>query len=93
MKIDKFRQEKKTLGSTIQTIDSLTKLSAPLEVFNLDVDLAAIKGNTKKEERNKAFINRLKNDLHLGETVNIMNDMIQQYFIAQNKQAARTDSK
>jgi carboxyl-terminal processing protease len=93
LKIDKFRQDKKTLGNTIQTIDSLTKLSSPLEVSNLDVDLAAIKGNTNKEERNKSFINRLKNDLHLGETVNIMNDMIQQYFIAQNKQAARSDSK
>ena len=93
LKIDKFRQEKKTLGSTIQTIDSLTKLSAPLEVSNLDVDLAAIKGNTNKEERNKSFINRLKNDLHLGETVNIMNDMIQQYFIAQNKQAGLVEPK
>jgi carboxyl-terminal processing protease len=93
LKIDKFRQEKKTLGATIQTIDSLTKLSAPLEVSNLEVDLAAIKGNTTKEERNKVFVNRLKNDLHLGETVNIMNDMIQQYFIAQNKQAARSDIK
>ena len=60
---------------------------------NLDVDLAAIKGNTNKEERNKLFVNRLKNDIHLGETVNVMNDMIQQYFIAQNKQAARADSK
>jgi carboxyl-terminal processing protease len=93
LKIDKFRQEKKTLGNTIQTIDSLVKLSAPLEISNLEVDLAAIKGVTTKEERNKSFINRLKNDLHLGETVNIMNDMIQQYFIAQNKQSARSDSK
>jgi carboxyl-terminal processing protease len=93
LKVDKFRQEKKTLGSTIQTIDSLIKLSAPLEVSNLEVDLAAIKGVTTKEERNKAFINRLKSDLHLGETVNIMNDMIQQYYIALNKQAGRSEPK
>ena len=93
LKLDKFRQEKKTLGNAIQTIDSLTKLKTPLELSNLEVDLAAIKGNTNKEERNKAFVNRLKNDLHLGETVNVMNDMIQQYFIAQNKQAGRADSK
>jgi carboxyl-terminal processing protease len=93
LKLEKFRQEKKTLGNAIQAIDSLTKLQAPLELSNLDVDLAAIKGNTNKEERNKLFVNRLKNDIHLGETVNVMNDMIQQYFIAQNKQAARADSK
>ena len=46
LKIDKFRQEKKTLGNTIQTIDSLVKLSAPLEVSNLEVDLAALKPPT-----------------------------------------------
>lgn len=93
LKVDKFRQDKKTLGTTIQTIDSLIKLNTPLEVFNLEADLATIKGNTNKEERNKVFISRLKNDVHLGETVNIMNDMIQQYFIAQNKQAGRSNGK
>lgn len=93
LKIDKYRQEKKVLGNTLQAIDSVTKLNTPLEVTNLDVDMTAIKGNTNKEERNKLFITRLKNDLHLGETVNIMSDMIQQHFIAQNKQAAKTESK
>nr|WP_294908198.1 carboxy terminal-processing peptidase [uncultured Lacibacter sp.] len=93
LKVDKFRQDKKTLGTTIQTIDSLIKLQTPLDVYSLDVDLAAIKGNTTKEERNKVFVNRLKTDIHLGETVNIMNDMIRQYFIAQNKQAGRSEGK
>lgn len=93
LKVDKFRQDKKVLGNTIQTIDSLIKLQTPLDVQNLEVDLAAIKGITTKEERNKVFINRLKTDIHLGETVNIMNDMIRQYFIAQNKQSARSEGK
>jgi carboxyl-terminal processing protease len=93
LKIDKYRQEKKVLGNTLQAIDSVTKLATPLEVTNLEVDIATIKGNTNKEERNKLFITRLKNDLHLGETVNIMSDMIQQHFIAQNKQAAKTETK
>ncbi len=92
LNIIKFRQDKKTLSNTIKTIDSLTKLQAPLEVVNLAVDLQRIKGDAGKEERNTAFINRLKNDLHLGETVNVMNDMIQQYFIAQNKQSVRSNN-
>lgn len=92
LNIIKFRQDKKTLSNTIKTIDSLTKLQAPLEVVNLAVDLQRIKGDAGKEERNTAFINRLKNDLHLGETVNVMNDMIQQYFIALNKQSARSNN-
>jgi carboxyl-terminal processing protease len=85
LNITKYRQDKKLLRNTIKTIDSLSKLQTPLEVVNLAVDLQRISGDKNKEERNTAFINRLKNDLHLGETVNVMNDMIQQYYIAQNK--------
>ncbi len=92
LSLTKFRQEKKTLSTTIKTIDSLIKMQTPLSVVNLDVDLQRIKGDAGKEERNTAFVNRLKNDLHLGETVNIMTDMIQQFFIAQNKQSAKSNN-
>lgn len=89
LNITKYRQDKKTLSNTIKTIDSLTRLETPLEVVNLAVDLQKINGDKGKEERNAAFINRLKTDLHLGETVNVMHDMIQQYYIAQNKLSDR----
>ncbi len=89
LNIAKYRQDKKTLSKTIKTIDSLTRMQTPLEVTNLAVDLQKINGDKGKEERNTAFINRLKTDLHLGETVNVMNDMIQQYYIAQNKLSDR----
>lgn len=89
LNITKYRQDKKTLSNTIKTIDSLTKMQVPLEVVSLPVDLQRISGDKGKEERNTAFINRLKTDLHLGETVNVMNDMIQQYYIAQNKLSDR----
>ncbi len=89
LNITKYRQDKKTLSNTIKTIDSLTKMQTPLEVVSLAVDLQRISGDKGKEERNTAFVNRLKTDLHLGETVNVMNDMIQQYYIAQNKLSDR----
>ena len=89
LNITKYRQDKKTLSNTIKTIDSLTRMQTPLEVTSLAVDLQRISGDKGKEERNTAFINRLKTDLHLGETVNVMNDMIQQYYIAQNKLSDR----
>lgn len=89
LNINKYRQERKVLSNTIKTIDSLTRLNTPLDIVSLPVDLQRIKGDAGKEERNTAFINRLKTDLHLGETVNVMNDMIQRYYIAQNKQSAR----
>lgn len=89
LNIVKYRQDSKNLSNVIKTIDTLTKLQTPLTVINLAVDEERIKGDTFKEERNTAFINRLKRDLHLGETVNVMNDMIQQYFIALNNQSQR----
>ena len=92
LSLAKFRQEKKTLNTTIKTIDSLIKMQTPLQVVTLEVDLQRIKGDAGKEERNTAFVNRLKNDLHLGETVNVMTDMIQQFFIAQNKQSAKSNN-
>jgi len=92
LSLTKFRQEKKTLNSTIKTIDSLIKMTTSLQVVNLEVDLQRIKGDAGKQERNTAFVNRLKNDLHLGETVNVMTDMIQQFFIAQNKQSAKSNN-
>ncbi|MFT3844186.1 MAG: carboxy terminal-processing peptidase [Lacibacter sp.] len=92
LNVVKFRQEKKNLSEKIKKIDSLTRLQVPLNVENLVVDMDRIKSDTLKVERNNAFIKRLKNDLHLGETVNIMSDMIQQYFIAQNKQSAKMNN-
>jgi carboxyl-terminal processing protease len=86
LKLDKFRADKKNLANTIRSIDTLTKLTVPLDVVSLNIDLEKMKDDQLKTERNNAFIRRLKNDLHLGETVNVMNDMIQQYYIAANKE-------
>lgn len=92
LNLAKFRQDKKTLNERIKKIDEVSKLKTPLTVESLVVDLDRIKGDSVKIERNTAFINRLKTDLHLGETVNVMSDMIQQYFIAQNKQSAKMNN-
>jgi carboxyl-terminal processing protease len=85
LKLDKYRQQKKIFATTASTIDSLTKLKTPLDINNLVVDIDRIRNDQNKMERNTAYMKRLKNDLHLGEAVNITADMIQQYVIAMNK--------
>ncbi|XVJ65555.1 MAG: carboxy terminal-processing peptidase [Lacibacter sp.] len=85
LKLDKFRQEKQQLNNTIRAIDTLTKLPAELNISNLNADLAAIGEDIQKKERNTAFLRVRKTDLNLGETINIMSDMILQYQLAMNR--------
>lgn len=89
LKLDKFRQEKLALSNTIKAIDTLTKLPFLLNLVNLNVDKAVISQDSLKIERNNFFLRVRKNDLNLGETVSIMNDMIQQHKIAMNKMSAK----
>lgn len=84
LKLDKFRQEKQQLNNTIRAIDTLTKLPAELNISNLNADLVAIGEDVQKKERNTAFLRVRKTDLNLGETINIMSDMILQYQLAMN---------
>ena len=92
LKLDKFRQNKQSLNNTIKAIDTLTKLPAPLNINNLSADMNAINSDSIKKERNNFFMRVRKNDLHLGETVNIINDMILQYQIAMNNKAAKAQN-
>lgn len=92
LRLDKFRQEKQTLSNTIKAIDTLTKLPVALNFVNLNVDMAVISQDSLKKERNDFFMRVRKNDLNLGETVNIMNDMIQQHKIAANKMSAKASN-
>ena len=60
--------------------DKYKDLFEPIETFdvdNLDLDKLQLKtADESKKERNQDFIDRVKKDLHLYETVQIVNDMI-----------------
>lgn len=92
LKLDKFRQEKQQLNNTIRAIDTLTRLPAELNINNLNADLAAIGEDVQKKERNTAFLRVRKTDLNLGETINIMSDMILQYQLAMNRLSDRAQN-
>lgn len=90
LKLDKFRQDKKQLAATMRKMDSLSRLAAPLKMENLLADKPRIEADSFRIERNNTFLRVRRNDLHLGETVHIMGDMIRQSFIAQKEQSGRT---
>lgn len=85
LNIDKFRDEKKKISATVKQLESLNKLPKELEVNALADDVARYANDKDKDERFKAWLKNLRNNLYLDETVNVMNDMINQHNLAANK--------
>lgn len=93
LKLDKFRQDKKQLAAAMRKMDSLTRMPTPLKIENLLADRPRIEADSFRIDRNNNFLRVRRNDLHLGETVHVMSDMIRQYFIAQKEQSGRAIPK
>jgi carboxyl-terminal processing protease len=85
LNIDKFRDSKKKVNATLKQLESLNKLPKELEVSALPQDDGKFVNDKDKEERFKAWLKNLRNDFRLDETVNIMNDMVNQRNLALGK--------
>jgi len=92
LEINQFRNEKAQMSGAIKKIDTLTKLSVPLAINNLSVDLKTIGSDSLKTERNRSFMNIRKNDIYLGETIEVMNDMITEEKMAQANTPVKSDA-
>ena len=86
LKMDIFKSEKKTMAASVKAMDTLLKLPTPLEIANLQEDMNRISKDSLKIERNNQFLKVRKTDIHLGETVNIMNDMIRLSLLARKEE-------
>ena len=78
LNIEKYRDEKKKISATVKQLESLNKLPKELEVAALPDDVNKYANDKDKDERFKAWLKNLRNDLYLDETVNVMNDMVNQ---------------
>lgn len=86
LKMDIYKSEKKAMAASVKAMDTLLKLPTPLELVNLRQDMNRIGKDSMKIERNTQFLKVRKTDIHLGETVNIMNDMIRLSLLARKEQ-------
>ncbi len=77
-----YKKEQKELKSTYLQLDSLFKLSKEMNVKNIEADIPVYSSTKEKTEKNKQFLNRLKADIYLDETVKVMNNMINQTNVA-----------
>ena len=65
-------------------LEELLKLSHKLTVKNIDADNARLTADKEKAEKNKRFLNTLKDDIYVDEAVKVTNKMIVQSNIALN---------
>ncbi len=85
LNLQKFRDEKKKINSTVKQIETLYKLSQELEVESIPGDEEKFATDPDKLTRYKAWKKNLRNDIYLDETINAVNDMIYQQNLALKK--------
>lgn len=84
LNLAKYQAEQKEMKVVYKSLDSLYKLPVELKVKPSETDAAKLAGDKEKTEKNKQFLNRIKNDIYVDETVKVMNNMIRQNNVAVN---------
>lgn len=82
LQIDKFRAERKQVQATYKQMEGILKQPNNLDVSFLPGEEDRFKDDQAKAERSKQWLKNLTTDIHLGETVNVMKDLIGQGSLA-----------
>lgn len=85
LNLQKFIEDKKKVNATVKQIETLYKLSNELDVESLPGDEEKFATDTDKLTRYKAWKKNLRNDIYLDETINAVNDMVNQQNLAIKK--------
>lgn len=78
LELNKYKAQQKEVKDIAAKVRGLTQLKDDLSVVNLSSDLEIINSDSLKKDRNDFWLKYLKKDVYLGETLNVMNDAIQQ---------------
>lgn len=71
----KYRQQIEEANALGKKIEDYEKNTKPLVLTNPAEDMAKINADTVTSKKNEDFMKRLRKDMYLSETVNIINDM------------------
>jgi carboxyl-terminal processing protease len=85
LNLDRYRGEQKEFRSTMKQIDTLSKLTAGLNVEALPQDANKYAADKDKATRFQNWLKGLRTDIWLGETVNVLDDMVAQKAVVYNK--------
>ena len=78
LEIQNYKAQQKEVKEISTKLRNLTQLKDDLLIANLSNDIETINSDSLKKDRNDFWVKYLKKDVYLGETLNIMNDVIQQ---------------
>jgi carboxyl-terminal processing protease len=93
LNLPKYKEEQKELKLAYKRLDSLYKLPTGLVVTNNSKDTEGMSGDKEGVDRNKQFLNRVKGDIYVDETVKVMDNMIDESNVAVNAAAAAAAKK
>ncbi len=93
LNLEKYKAEQKELKAAYKQLDSLYKLPQEMKVKNIDADVSKYTADKEKTDKNKQFLNRLKGDVYIDETVKVMNNMITQSNLALNNNNREASKK
>ena len=85
LNLEKYREEQKDIKSTVKEIESLSKLSNPMNLETLPQDNNKYGDDKDKADRYKQWIDSRKSDIYLKEAVNVVDDMVSQKNLVYNK--------
>ncbi len=87
LNIRKYQEEQKEIKAKVKQIEDLSKLPAAgqLNVLSLPEDAHKYDDDKNKADRFQAWLKEKRSDLWLGETVNVLDDMIAQKSVVYNK--------
>lgn len=82
LNINQYKQDQKQLKEVIKQIEDLYKLKNPLNIQNVQQDLANIQADNDKVEKNKQWLKVRGEDIYIDQTVKVVNKMIAQNNLA-----------
>ena len=85
LNLKKYLEEQKEIKDLVKEMDKLTKAQKANPVELLSEDIARYDSDQAKKDRQIQWLNNLKNDIYLNETVNVVNNMISQQAIVKSK--------
>jgi carboxyl-terminal processing protease len=85
LNLDKYRDDQKQVKTTNKQLEALSKLSKEMDVQALPEDAHRYDDDKDKADRFQQWLKALRTDIWLGESVNVVDDMVSQKSLVYNK--------
>ena len=88
LNIEKYKEQQTAIKALSKKLDDYSRLVAPLTVISIPSDMAALGGDTTKIAGQKQFLKAIGSDIYIDETVKVIDQIVGEAMVAQNKQLA-----